>query len=430
MVKPRRATPHASATVPAADPAAVAALVAQLGSQLDAPDAALAALASAPPPAAAAALATLPVDDGAARRALLARVAAETDQQLAMVALAALGAQADADAAATLAQLADTLPHKERRKEARRVLFQLRSQGVAVPASPTSSPAPRASAPQATIYRALASHIDGLGSRLLWLFADRPLGGAWWIVAVLNDLAGLKDLTVRDTTRKRLAAQEAEVRAKTDFVWVELPVPYGQWLVQEAVALNAESGFALPTEYLAWRELIGAPAPPVERPLAYEQVSRFEVKMRPELLRDSPHLFEEPEIDGWFLGYREVKPYATDLRRMRESRLVLSTESEEQRLERTVNQAIRELFTAPQRRALQRRLEETAYIFLSSGRPEQAKRAVAAAVEIADSDPLLLSRHPFVKALVERSIELAIQAERAGIDPTLYDRNPLDPPEG
>ncbi len=151
--------------------------------------------------------------------------------------------------------------------------------------------------------------------------------------------------------------------------------------------------------------------------------------MRPELLEHSPDLFEEEEIERWVLGYREVQKYAAELRRAAESRLVLTPESDEQRAERVLAQAIREVFTAPQRRAWQRRLEETAYIFLRTDRPQAAKLAIAAAVEIADSDPVLLPRHPFVRTLMQRSIQLAIQAERAGIDPAELERSPYDPSE-
>ena len=92
--------------------------------------------------------------------------------------------------------------------------------------------------------------------------------------------------------------------------------------------------------------------------------------MRPELLEHSAELFEEAEIEYWVLGYRDVQKYAAELRRAATSRLVLTPESDEQRAERVLSQAIREVFTAPQRRGLQRRLEETAYIFLRTERPQ------------------------------------------------------------
>ena len=187
------------------------------------------------------------------------------------------------------------------------------------------------------------------------------------------------------------------------------------------MALNAESGFAVPLEYRHWQDVIGTPSEPYERPLAYAEVSRFEVKMRPDLLEHSTDLFEEEEIEYWVLGYRDVQKYAVELRRAATSRLVLTPESDEQRAERVLTQAIREVFTAPQRRGLQRRLEETAYIFLRTERPQAAKLAIAAAVEIADSDPVLLPRNPFVRLLMQRSIS-ARDPDRARRGRPLADR--------
>ena len=410
------------------DAAAEAALVARLREQLATPEAALSELAAAPPALARAALAGLRKAAGADAIPLLALVAERADPAVARAALGELGALPDPAAAAALVRLAEALPDKEQRKEARRALSHLRSLGVSPPATPqVARPTVVAPQPRATLYRAIASHIDGVGSRMLWLFAERPLGGAYLLAAVLNDLVGLKDFYVRDSTRRKLAAHEAEMRENPEITWVELPVDYARWLIQEALALNAESGFAIPTEYRYWRDVVGEPERPYERALAYEEISRFELKLRPELLQESPKLFTEHEVEGWLLSYQEVEKYATELRRIRATRLVLTPESEEERLERVLTQAIREYFTPPRRRALRRRLEETAYIFLRTARPHQARLALAAAVELADTDPLLLPRHPFVRALVHRSIELAIKAARAGVDLRELNRSPFDP---
>jgi hypothetical protein len=432
MPKLRRALPTrgkaaAATTLPAVDSAEAAALAAQVRTALDEPETALGVLAEAPAPLAAAALETLRREAGTDAVPLLARAADQAAGPVADAAVTELGALADPAAATALARVADLVADKDRRKAARRALYRLRSQGVqplAGEALARSAPA-AALQPRATIYRAVASQIDGMGSRALSLYADRPLGGAYLFSILLNDMAGMKDFFARDSTRKRLAAREEEMRGQAG-LWVELPIPYAQWLIQEALALNAESGFAVPLEFRHWQDVVGTP-PPYERPLAYEEVSRFEIKMRPELLEHSPELFEEEEIEGWLLGYRDVQTYAAELRRAAESRLVLSPESDEQRAERVLGQAIREVFTAAQRRGLQRRLEETAYLFLRTERPQAAKLAIAAAVEIADSDPVLLPRHPFVRALMQRSIQLAIQAERAGVDPAELDRSPYDP---
>jgi hypothetical protein len=422
---PAAEDPGASALVADAE---VADLVARLREGLSEPTGASSLLAAVPDRLAAASLEALLGEAGAEAVPAVEHVALTGEEALALPAIHALGSLRAPAAAAALLRLADHLPGKEQKKAARRELARLRSQGISVAVErPDAAVATTPLQPRATAYHALASHIDGSGSRMLWLYADRPLGGAYLLSFVLNDLTGIKDSFVRDSTRKRLALREAEAREQISITWIDLPVDYARWLVHEAATLNAESGTTLPTEYQLWREVVGEPAQPPERPLVYETVSRFEVKMRPELLRDSPRLFEEPELQGWFFSYQEVREYANELRRARESRLVLSSESEEQRQERVVGQAIRELFTPALRRGLQRRLEETGYIFLQSERPLQARLAVAAAVEIADSDPIVLPRHPFVRAIVERSIELVIQALRAGMDPSRLDVGPSGP---
>jgi hypothetical protein len=416
-------------TAPPVDPAEAGALASRVQQQLDSPDAAVTTLAEAPAPLAAAALEALRQGAGPAAIPVLAQAAERADAPLvAHAALVELGAVPEPAAAAALAHLGDTLAAKDLRKEARRALFHLRSQGVVPPAeTAVARPAPSVLQPRVTFYQVLASNADGLGSRALALFADRPLGGAYLFNVLLNDLAGMKDFVVRDSTRKKLSAIESEMRQRERQTWIELPLNYARWLIQEALTLNAESGFTVPLEYRAWADTIGAPEQTYERPLAYEEISRFEIKMRPELLEQSPRLFEEPEVQPWFLGYRDVQKYVTEVRRAVESRIVLTAETDEQRLERVLTTAIREVMTAPQRRALQRRLEEQAYMFLRTDRPQQAKLAIAAAVEIADSDPALLSRNPFVRVYVQRSIEIPLRVLRAGADPSAIDRGPLDP---
>ena len=49
------------------------------------------------------------------------------------------------------------------------------------------------------------------------------------------------------------------------------------------------------------------------------------------------------------------------------------------------------------------------HAFLRTERPQAAKLAVAAAVEIADTDPVLLSRHPFVRRIRDQDLLSLVQ---------------------
>ena len=53
------------------------------------------------------------------------------------------------------------------------------------------------------VSQAWVTDIDASGSRALWLLGERPLGGVWFAALLLNDLRGVQDLSLIDTTHKR-----------------------------------------------------------------------------------------------------------------------------------------------------------------------------------------------------------------------------------
>ena len=77
-----------------------------------------------------------------------------------------------------------------------------------------------------------------------------------------------------------------------------------------------------------------------------------------------------------------------------------------------------------QRRAIRRRLEEVAWVLWQTGRERAARQAVAAAFAIGQGP---LHGHPFARAMVEKSLQLALEAQRAGLDPARLRRSARDP---
>jgi len=115
------------------------------------------------------------------------------------------------------------------------------------------------------VSEAWATDIDPSGSRALWLFGARPLGGAWFAALLLNDQQGLLELSLVDTTRKRFL-RELDERRRTPGTWVRLPGEYALRLVREAVDLNPRTSTPVPQRYRAVREAFGeAPGRPNDR---------------------------------------------------------------------------------------------------------------------------------------------------------------------
>ena len=328
--------------------------------------------------------------------------------------IAALGDSRDAASGSVLAAIATAAPDKDVRKAARRALHRLRSLGidvvVPVPAEVETPTATPASTGQVT--RAVVSPVDGSGSRLIWLAIERPHGAFMTFNLLLNDIVGVKDVFIVDTSARRLVAELELWTERSGFKPVDVPVEYGLALLSEALAHNAETRTPLPREFVFRRGQLGELPPPPADALIHQHISRGQALLMPNLLDESAQLLEEPELIGWVFGYDEVKSYAHEIRQGAESRLILSTEPRENREQRVLGTAIDTLFTPTLRRAFRRRLEETAYLFWATDRERSARRAVAAAFAIPDTGSL--RSHPLLLAIVRQSIELAIDLERHG----------------
>jgi hypothetical protein len=240
-------------------------------------------------------------------------------------------------------------------------------------------------------------------------------------------VVGLKASSVTDTTRRRYREQlEAWKARQAHLSWVQLPTRYASQLVGEALDLNRESGFTVPKEFQLYQAAIRDLALPFERALVYTELPAAEVTLNPEFLEDSPELLEEEELKGWFFGFDEVHRYSLDLLQARQSRIVLSEQLQQERINGILANAIREVVTPPIQRGLQRRLEETAYVFLRSDRSLQARRAVAAAQQLREG---ALTLSPLLRAMMERSLEIAAEVETAKVPLDLVRRSPYDPIE-
>ncbi|MBA2449539.1 MAG: hypothetical protein H0V51_16085 [Chloroflexi bacterium] len=336
----------------------------------------------------------------------------------------ALGGRHDEAAGRVLTIVASETADRELRKAARRGIHRLRAVGVSVDMPVVVAPSAPVTVESTRPTDAHTTAPDGVGSRVVWVALERQFGGLALFGLLINDIVGIKDCSFRETTRKRFAETLREWAARQKSAAVELPPDYALALVSEALSLNAESGFTVPTEFQLHRRLLGELPSPPEPALIHRYISRGQALLLPNLLEDSAKLLDEPEVQSWFFGYDESLPRAQELRRVGEGRILLTAEPRETREARVIDGAVAELFTPTIRRALRRRLEETAYIFWKTDREPSARRAVAAAFALGDGP---LNRHPFVRALVEKSLAMALEALDQGIDPALLRRDAHSP---
>ena len=329
-------------------------------------------------------------------------------------ALTQLGHTRQPAAADVLALIDLVVEDRALRKAARRELHRLRSMGVEPsPVQVTSEPAPTRQPTTLEISEAWATDIDATGSRAVWLVADKPLGGVWLAATALNDQRGLLELNLVDTTRKRFLKDLEDARQGTG-TWVRLPGEYALALLREAVDLTREVGGGLPTRYHALKDVFGeAPAPP-ERALVYATISPVEVNFHPEWLDESARLTAEPELAGWHVPLPvELRARALEVARAPTAGLVVPGRTPEQQALQLLTDAAQQALTPLTRRALRRRLEETAYVFVDTDRLGATRLAVAAAGPLEDSH-LVPERHRLLRMLLEAGLVYLTGAEMVG----------------
>ncbi|MHB0871017.1 MAG: hypothetical protein ACYC66_06895 [Chloroflexota bacterium] len=333
---------------------------------------------------------------------LLQGLAVVARGSLALAAAEALSTIRDVAAASSL-QLLASEAGGELRKAARRGLHRLASQGVTPsPAAPVAAEERR---PGWNLASVLASPIDGAGNRAMWL--QFPMGSDTALVGlVLNDRKGIVDFFSAEMSRARFGREANRLTTHESEPWVELPVDYARHLIEEAHAHNAASSIPLPLEYLAWRDRIGRPQKRYEQPLVYSVINSAEVRWDPRYLDHSAELFDLEMFRMWVLDRSELEEFVRERVRAEQSGLVLAGVSPEARERILVDRTIQKLFDLQRRTQYKRRLEEMAYLLWKLDRGDRARMALAAAMAMEPPDRSL-QEHPFVRRLVEWSLEVA-----------------------
>jgi hypothetical protein len=295
-----------------------------------------------------------------------------------------------------LTRLVDDPAARAVRRAARRALYRLSREGVAAP----SAPAPRAVVARRAErpVRAWLSGIDGTGSRAAWVLFEGAFGGAALCSLILNDVVGILEVAGGEVTKKRLDTELAALRASQKLPWIEVAPARAVAAVREALAIHASAGTTPPAGFARWQAAFEAapaetpapPAPPADRAL----------------LERAPELLGLPELASWFVDPESVQSESLELFQARESRLVVPDQVKGEREAALVDRVVEREFTPPVRARWARRLDEMAFVFAATDRPESAGLAAAAAAALRDESRDVRGQ-PFAAGLARRGMELA-----------------------
>ena len=247
--------------------------------------------------------------------------------------------------------------------------------------------------------RAWLSGIDGTGSRAAWILFEGGFGDTALCSLILNDTVGILEVAGGEITKKRLETELAALRANQKLPWIEVAPPRAVAAVRDALALHRTLGTTPPAGFARWQAAFervpvdDAPAPPPP-PVDAATLDR------------ASELLGLPELASWFLDPESVQSESLDLLQTRESRLVVSDQIKAEREAAIVERIVEREFTPDVRHRWARRLDEMAFVFAATDRPEPA--AIAAVIAAALRDPTRDARQqPFPAALARRGMELA-----------------------
>jgi hypothetical protein len=292
---------------------------------------------------------------------------------------------------------------KKIRKTIKRSLYRLRSKGIAVEEIGSDQERSILRPLQTDRREGLASGIDSLGYRLLWLVIPHRGGGLTVMRGVVSDTEGIVDFSQDEMTRKGFRNFFEEVQEKNPIPTVEMESSYVAFLFSQAYRLNLNKKGNPPQDYLHAKSEIENIKKDYAKPLIYSFLHSEDIAGDDRLPRRGGDLLKTDFFSSWKIEEDQVQPYANEVWEAEESKIVLHPAQKEARFQGIYQKALTELFSGERKFLYQRRLEEMAYVLLKLGREEEAKICLSVAMDL--EKPLHpIQPNPFLFQLVVKSI--------------------------
>ncbi len=289
---------------------------------------------------------------------------------------------------------------KTHQKALKKAFHHLKAQGVEMPPDlvrPEESAVIRLMLSPAPV-KGYMSRIEGNGSRMVILHLPRQGQSFNLFLALCNDVEGLKDayavLLSNKETKKYLDSTRQEMPGEL----VDVPPASILKIIEDSYQVNPDQSSEAVAAYLRVRSSLQNRLGQEIAPKLQELLPVLEE--REQYLEHSRNLSLEEDFLNWHFSPEELAPWFEKIQDIEKSPLVLTPDQKVARVERAVDEAIRELFPSEQRHILSRRLLDMAYYLDRTGKPHLARQAQAAGEDLARDRSLLERENPFLFSLL------------------------------
>ncbi len=285
---------------------------------------------------------------------------------------------------------------KSGRKALRRALHRLRSRGVELPER-AAAPVVATLAPvEDELSEGLVSRLDGRGSRLVYLLAPDPAGGARVFEMVLDEERGIVDFDVYTSTRGRARRLLRELSQREGLQATPAPAESVRALVQR-IADRQPASQPLPPAFAQWRNRLGREPEGTRTPGELARSALGDAGDA-SLARRAAELVEGREVGPWLTPSDALRATAERLVGIREGKILVSGVQKQAQVEEVLGKALEEVFGAESRKSMGDRFDETAYVLWKAGREEDARACLAAGQLFRDASP---AQNPVARAVLQ-----------------------------
>jgi hypothetical protein len=308
-----------------------------------------------------------------------------------------------------LVSIREAFDQKGVQKEIKRAVFKLERKGVQIPEADQPEKTPflmkRTESAEPNIY---VGPVDGSGGRVLFMALPRIPKGYDIGMGLVNDEEGFLEFVSGTYSKKQMKEVKAlffeQVRPL-----VETSLSHAATILEGIHGQEGSGRVDATNNYLQLRPLILDKTSLLERPAIYDFIPPEE---RPqESFTDSriQKLLNHKLLETWVVPPEDIRPLMEEIQKTEESPIFISEAQKAERINELTEKALDELYPESKRALLKNRLEETAYVFFKLGEEEYAHLSLAAALSL-DKKDSILGVNPFLKALLQRTLDLFFQS--------------------
>lgn len=307
-----------------------------------------------------------------------------------------------------LTAIREAFDQKPVQKEIKRALFRLKQKGVHVPETDQTDRAPllikRTDSPEPSVYM---GPVDGSGGRVLFIALPRVPKGYDVGMGLVNDEEGFLEF-VSGTYSKKQMKEVKDLFFEKVSPLVETTLSHAATVLEKIYNREGSGRADATNNYLQLRPLILEKATLLERPIIHDFIP--EEKFSQDALTDSPirKLLNHKLLGTWVVQPEEIRPLMEEIQKTDESPIFISELQKTERINEIKEKAVTELYSESKRDLVKNRLEETAFVFFKLGEEEFARLSLAAAHSL-DKKDSIIGVNPFLKALLERTLDLYSQ---------------------